>query len=115
MSDTPRTDNAAYYMGRTGKNKDGERWCDLLNESRKLELENTELRRMLDRIKASYVSSVGESNGQAKLTEADIRVIRARYIYHSRDHGTYAMSRDYGVTNQTILKIVTRKLWVHVK
>ena len=34
---TPRTDNAAYYMGRIGENKDGERWCDLLNESRSIE------------------------------------------------------------------------------
>jgi hypothetical protein len=112
---TPRTDHAAYYMGRTGENKDNERWCDLLNESRKLERENAILRQDLDRRKARDVASLGESNGQAKLTEDDVRAIRARYIYYSRDHGTYAMARDYGVTNQTILKIVARKLWGHVK
>ena len=34
---TPRTDKAAYYMGREGPDRDGERWCDLLNESRAIE------------------------------------------------------------------------------
>ena len=35
--ETPRTDRAAYYMGRTGDDKDMYRWCDLLNESRAIE------------------------------------------------------------------------------
>jgi hypothetical protein len=38
---TPRTDKAAYYMGREGPDRDGERWCDLLNESRAIERDLT--------------------------------------------------------------------------
>lgn len=37
MTPTPRTDKAAYYMGRKGPDRDTERWCDLLNESRAIE------------------------------------------------------------------------------
>jgi len=45
MSDTPRTNRAAYYMGRTGDDKDAHRWCDLLNESRSIELDLIEARK----------------------------------------------------------------------
>ena len=44
---TPRTDEAAYSMGRSGEHRDIERWCDLLNESRKLEKELTAARKEL--------------------------------------------------------------------
>ena len=42
--ETLRTNKAAYGMERTGKNRDMERWCDLLNESRKIETELMELK-----------------------------------------------------------------------
>ena len=47
---TPRTDEAAYSMGRSGEHRDIERWCDLLNESRKLEEELTAAREQRDRL-----------------------------------------------------------------
>lgn len=47
---TPRTDKAAYSMGRQGEHRDIERWCDLLNESRKLERELTAVTEQRDRL-----------------------------------------------------------------
>ena len=47
---TPRTDKAAYSMGRSGEHRDIERWCDLLNESRKLEKELTTITEQRDRL-----------------------------------------------------------------
>ena len=47
---TPRTDKAAYGMGRSGEHRDIERWCDLLNESRKLEEELTAAREQRDKL-----------------------------------------------------------------
>lgn len=52
---------------------------------------------------------LGERNGQAKLTQEQVRAIRERY----RQGGTsYAvLSRAYGVTRQTIGKIVLHQRW----
>ena len=47
---TPRTDKAAYYMGREGPDRDGERWCDLLNESRAIERELVKLKTAVERM-----------------------------------------------------------------
>ncbi len=47
LTETPRTNRAAYYMGRTGDDKDEQRWCDLLNESRAIELELIEARAVI--------------------------------------------------------------------
>ena len=47
---TPRTDKAAYYMGRTGEHRDAERWCDLLNESRAIEREMVKLKAAVERM-----------------------------------------------------------------
>ena len=49
-TETPRTNRAAYYMGRTGADKDNQRWCDLLNESRSIERELIEARAVLSEI-----------------------------------------------------------------
>ncbi len=49
-TETPRTNRAAYYMGRTGDDRDSQRWCDLLNESRAIELELIEARAVLSEI-----------------------------------------------------------------
>lgn len=49
-TETPRTNRAAYYMDRTGDDKDNQRWCDLLNESRAIERELIEARAVLSEI-----------------------------------------------------------------
>ena len=71
---TPRTDEAAYSMGRSGEHRDIERWCDLLNESRKLEKELTAAREELkavteQRDKLAELSGFGEFDKQTELTE----------------------------------------------
>ncbi len=53
--------------------------------------------------------SHGTQNGRAKLTEAQVKVIR-------RDSRTfYVIAKDYGVCSSTIGYIKQRKTWKHVK
>ncbi|MFA4972536.1 MAG: HNH endonuclease [bacterium] len=54
----------------------------------------------------------GERNGQAKLTEAQVREIRVRYV-----HGTpsqTAIAREYGVSRRAIRNILAGKSWRHI-
>jgi len=45
--ETTRTNKAAYMMGRRGENRDSERWCDLLNESRSIECDLVKAKELL--------------------------------------------------------------------
>ena len=58
---------------------------------------------------------IGEQHPGAKLTEADVRAIRARYQRNSRTHGTKAIARELGVTGPLVSKIVRRELWKDVQ
>lgn len=55
----------------------------------------------------------GEKNGQAKLTEADVKKIRASYTgkYGDLTH----LGRAYGVSKHGIFDIVNRRSWGHVE
>ncbi len=53
----------------------------------------------------------GEKNGLAKLTEEKVVKIRRDYVRGSRIHGQPALARKYGVSQQTICKIVTERMW----
>jgi hypothetical protein len=53
-------------------------------------------------------SRAGTSNGNAKLTESDVRTIRGSPLGHSE------LGRVYGVSPQTIFSIRRRKLWRHL-
>lgn len=53
----------------------------------------------------------GESNGNAKLTEQDVREIRRRM---SSGEYQYVVASDYGVTQRAISKIARRETWKHV-
>lgn len=57
---------------------------------------------------------LGEKHHQAKLTNAQVLAIRQRYQRGSREHGTKAIARDYGVSGMLIGLIVRRKNWTHV-
>ena len=59
---TPRTDKAAYYMGREGPDRDGERWCDLLNESRAIERDLTAARALMLEAADSVHASLAETD-----------------------------------------------------
>lgn len=65
----------------------------------------------------------GERSGKARLTEAQIREIRARYKFvpagpNSKNVGTSnakALAAEYGVRSGTITQIIARTLWAHVE
>lgn len=57
----------------------------------------------------------GEAHGRAKLTEADVLAIRARYVWQDRNNGARALSRRYGVSKTTIARIVAGEYWAHVE
>jgi hypothetical protein len=54
----------------------------------------------------------GPQVNTAKLTEEQVREIRAR---HAAGEGLSALGRVYGVTPQSIYAIVNRKSWRHVE
>lgn len=58
--------------------------------------------------------AVGECNSHAKLTVADVRVIRERYEPRSRSTGRAALAGEYGVSVYTISKIVNGAIWAEV-
>jgi hypothetical protein len=67
-------------------------------------------------------STVGERSGTAKLTEVQVREIRALYVGRQRTkgHGRYspisqaALARRFGVDRATIQFVVARKTWKHL-
>lgn len=60
------------------------------------------------------VALKGEAHGCAKLTEADVAVIRAIHIPGSRTHSLRALARKFGVNQSLIGKVVHRDIWTHV-
>lgn len=53
----------------------------------------------------------GEASGSAKLTEKDIRLIRARYANGEwRRH----IAVEFGITPEYVWEIAKRKTWAHV-
>lgn len=52
----------------------------------------------------------GGAHPRAILTDAQVVQIRIEYVKHSRDHGTPALARKHGVTQQTVWEIVTGKI-----
>lgn len=57
---------------------------------------------------------LGERHHQAKLKAADVHAIRLRYKPGSREHGSNAIARDFGVSGHLIRCIVRRKNWAHI-
>lgn len=62
----------------------------------------------------------GAQNGRAKITEADVRIIRAAYA--ERRSGKYvkrgtcqALADRFGIDPEVIRRIADRKLWAHVE
>lgn len=54
----------------------------------------------------------GVMNDRAKLTEEDVRAIRAVGVYKRGDHAKLA--RQYGVTRASISFVIAGKIWKHV-
>lgn len=57
-------------------------------------------------------SQSGEKHSQAKLTENDVLKIREKYV--PGKYGYVKLSKEYGVHNETIRKIVKRLSWSHI-
>ena len=54
----------------------------------------------------------GEKHHKAKLTEKDVRAIRARYVAGETNQSKLA--REYGVYPQLISQIIHRQIWKHL-
>lgn len=76
----------------------------------------TQADNMADKIakgRQGEVGAKGERNGSAKLTAAQVREIRARYI--KGQHPTLReLGTEYGVSNTLIRHIVIGRIWRHV-
>ncbi|CAJ1226638.1 NUMOD4 domain-containing protein [Lactiplantibacillus xiangfangensis] len=57
----------------------------------------------------------GTKNGNAKLTEEQVRAIRSEYIPYSRTHGTVALGKKYGITNAAVGRVVRGSGYKDVK
>ncbi len=53
----------------------------------------------------------GAANPRAKLSDADVRVVRARV---ARGETRVAVAKAFGVSNQLVSRIVSRGIWSHV-
>lgn len=53
----------------------------------------------------------GLNNGNAKLSESQVQEIRQIYVKGSREFGTVALSKKYGVSQPHISKVVLAKAW----
>lgn len=60
-------------------------------------------------------SQTGANNKNSKLTDDDVREIRKKYVRQSKEFGTVALARKYGVTNRVIGLIVNFKSYKNVK
>lgn len=55
----------------------------------------------------------GERGGRAKLTEAQVRDIRARYA--AGGVTSYQLAAEYGIARKNINAVVNRQTWAHVE
>lgn len=62
--------------------------------------------------RALRLGQPGEHNAKAKLTDVTVRIIRRRY---GDGESSVALATEYGVNKSTIVRIVTRRAWAHVK
>lgn len=56
-------------------------------------------------------SARGERGGNARLTEAQVKEIRARYV--PKVVTQKMLAAEYGVSRDLVLKIINRRLWTH--
>lgn len=56
-------------------------------------------------------ANIGEKNRMAKLTEHDVRVMRAR---HASGEPATVLAREFGISHMQTLRIVKRQRWRHV-
>lgn len=57
------------------------------------------------------LTAIGERNSAHKLTETEVKKIRAEYVKDSHDFNTWSLAKRYGVSQTTIRMIVNNKTW----
>ena len=72
----------------------------------------TNLENMRHSIETGLRTVKDENNPSAKLTAKDVENIRKEYIPKSKEFGTVALARKYGVTNVMIGKIIRNECWI---
>ena len=72
----------------------------------------TNLENMRHSVETGLRNIKGENNPSAKLTVKDVINIRKEYIPKSKEFGTVALARKYGVTNVMIGKIIRNECWI---
>ena len=78
-------------------------------------LSGTQADNVRDKVeRGRHRSLKGEAHGSAKLTEADVKAIRATYVYRSNAHNLCTLAQQFGVSHHVVYQIVHRKAWVHV-
>ena len=60
-------------------------------------------------------SIIGSFNTNSKLTDEQVREIRKSYVPYSRNFGTVALAKKYGVTNRVVGLVVRNKAYKNVK
>lgn len=60
-------------------------------------------------------AAIGSRNTQTKLTDDQVREIRASYRKGVRGHGTPSLAKKYGVDQETVWSIVTGRTRRHVR
>lgn len=60
-------------------------------------------------------ASQGEGRPASKLTEDDVRFIRANYRRGHPQHGVNAIARRLGVNYYTVMAVINGSAWKHVK
>ena len=60
----------------------------------------------------THITHVGDKNGQAKLTEQDVRMVV--YMYRTKLFTQKEIAKQYGITRQCVTLILKRKNWRHL-
>jgi len=57
----------------------------------------------------------GEDNNQSKLTTAQVKEIRKRYVRYSKENNCTSLAKEFGVSHVTIHNIIKLNAWVPVE
>jgi len=62
--------------------------------------------------KTGLIKDVGEDNPMAKLTEQQVREIRAKYV--PRKYPTRKLSKEYNISQSVVMDVIHRRIWTHI-
>jgi AraC-like DNA-binding protein len=69
----------------------------------------------LDRVRKGRSADIrGEKNNLAKLTDDQVREMRALHVPRSHEWGRNALARRFGVSETTVDRIINHEMWTHI-